>query len=178
MSSRANNNNDGSRRNNRRSRRSSRESRPTESVPRRYLGFPRPVIVQVANEDTMGVFLGQRYPVFSRVMVPGQNKEDRFAMVSKLRKFGLLDTKEYTSIKNFMLSLPHLHARNDLLFFMDIRVYNFLVEGWMRDGNYDFLLSARIYDGILEKLSANRYAVVPHRQTHYGRDLVDTVAEW
>ena len=61
---------------------------------------------------------------------------------------------------------------------MDIRAYNFLVEGWMQDGNFGFLLSAKIYDDITEEMPANRYAVVPHRQTQYGRDLVDTVAEW
>lgn len=74
-------------------------------------------------------------------------------MVSQLRKLGFLDGNKYSTVKDFIVSLPHLHLRNDLMFVLDSKVFNFLLGGWARDVDsaFDFLLSSRVYDGIIAK---------------------------
>lgn len=101
-------------------------------------------------------------------------------MVARLRRLGFLDEEEYITVKDFIISLPHLHKRQDLLFVLDSKVFNFLLGGWTRDSEstFDFGLSSKIYDDIIAKLASNERANVPQRQTYYGRDLVGTVAEW
>ena len=88
-------------------------------------------------------------------------------MIARLRKLGFLDGDEYGNIKDFIASLPHLHRRRDLLFVLDINVFNFLLQGWARDPEsaFDFTLSSRVYDDIIEKLGANTRATVSSRQT-------------
>ena len=64
------------------------------------------------------------------------------------------------------------------MFAMDIRVYNFLLAGWMKEGSFDFYMSTTIYDRILVKLEKNREATVPHHVTKYNRNTVDVQMEW
>ena len=99
-------------------------------------------------------------------------------MIRKLVEIGFLDTVEYPSAQDFIESLPHLHRRQDVMFAMDIRVYNFLLAGWMKEGSFDFYMSTTIYDRILVKLEKNREATVPHHVTKYNRNTVDVQMEW
>ena len=141
---------------------------------------PRRVVISPPNKDNYGVFLEPRYEAFSAVSVPGQSKAERHEMVARLRRLGFLDDEEYITVKDFIVSLSHLHQRQDLLFVLDSKVFNFLLGGWTRDSEsmFDFGLSSKIYDDIIAKLASNERANVPKRQTYYGRDLVGTVAEW
>lgn len=137
-----------------------------------------PVRILGPGEDPMGVFLGPRYRYFHDVQVPGQSRDDRFAMIRQLRSMGFLDGKEYPTTRDFIESLPHLFRRQDIMFAMDIRVFNFLLAGWAKDGTFDYLISSRVYDDILDKRESIMWSTIPHRQTRYARDLSGVVAEW
>lgn len=84
------------------------------------------------------MFLGPRFNQFHDITVPGQSREERYSMLRNLRRLGFLDSTEYPTTLDFIESLPHLHQRADVLFAMDIRVYNFLLAGWMKEGTFDF----------------------------------------
>ena len=74
----------------------------------------------------------------------------------------------------FLKSLKYLHKRDDLLFFIDSRVYRFLVRAWIGDlvaGPFDFLLASSMYNDIAERLSDISYVSEPHGTSKYGRDL-------
>ena len=91
---------------------------------------PRRVIISPPNKDNYyGVFLEPRYEAFSAVSVPGQSKAERHEMVARLRRLGFLDDEEYITVKDFIVSLSHLHQRQDLLFVLDSKVFNFLLGG-------------------------------------------------
>lgn len=99
-------------------------------------------------------------------------------MVKNLRSLGFLDAEAYPTVKDFVESLPHLYIRTDLMFVMDSRVFNFLAEGWAKEGNFDFSSVSIIYEKILAKLATAGSAAVPSQQTKYRRDAVSVVAEW
>lgn len=48
------------------------------------------------------------------------------------------------------VSASSLFRRADVFFEKDIRVFNFLLAGWMKEGTFDFLLSTRTYDDIFQ----------------------------
>lgn len=62
---------------------------------------------------------------------------------------------EETYNARFHRVLPHLHQRADVFFAMDIRVYIFLLAGWMKEGSFDVYKSTSIYDNIVLKLEKN-----------------------
>ena len=71
----------------------------------------------------------------------------------------------------FLKSLKYLHKRDDLLFFIDSRVYSFLVRAWIGDSvadPLDFLLASSMYNDIAERLSDISYVSEPHRTSKYG----------
>lgn len=138
-----------------------------------------PVRIFGPGEDSMGVFLGPRYRCFHDVQVPGQSRDDRFAMIRQLRSMGFLDGTAYPTTRDFIESLPHLFRRQDITFAMDIRVFNYVTcSGWAKDGTFDYLISSRVYDAILDKRESIKWSTIPHRQTKYARDLSGVVAEW
>ena len=141
---------------------------------------PRPVQVRILGpgEDETGVFLGPRYNQFHNITVPGQTLAGRSVMLHRLQQLGFFDDIEYPTVMDFIESLPHLHRREDVLFAKDIRTFNFLLAGWMKEGTFDFYRSSEVYDRIVFKLEKNRHATVPQRQTKYYRNAVDVVAEW
>ena len=64
----------------------------------------------------------------------------------------------------FIKSLKYLHKRDDLLLFIDSRVYSFLVRAWIGDSvtdSFDFLLASSIYNVIPERLSGISYVSEP-----------------
>ena len=87
-------------------------------------------------------------------------------MAAKLKRHGLLDRSEYATINMFKKSLKYLHERDDLLVFIDSRVYSSLVRAWIGDSvadPFDVLLA--------ERLSSISYVSQPHRMSKYGRGL-------
>ncbi|CAN0556522.1 unnamed protein product, partial [Laminaria digitata] len=98
--------------------------------------------------------------VFRSIQVPGHSRRERKRMACILRKHGLMDKAEYKSIKTFMASLSHLHQRDDILFYMDTRVFSFLVKGWISDtgsDNLDFLIAQRLFNELTDKLGSISY---------------------
>ena len=105
---------------------------------------------------------------------PGSNTPRTDGHGSKAQRHGLLDRSEYETIKLFKTSLKYLLKRDDLLFFIDSRVYSFLVRAWIGDSvadPFDFLLASSMYNDIAEWLSDISYVSQPHRMSKYGRDL-------
>ena len=95
-------------------------------------------------------------------------------MAAKLKRHGLLDRSEYATINMFKKSLKYLHERDDLLVFIDSRVYSSLVRAWIGDSvadPFDVLLATRMYSDIAERLSSISYVSQPHRMSKYGRGL-------
>ena len=56
---------------------------------------------------------------------------ERKRMVCILRKHGREKSSEYRSIEPFKGSLRHIHQRDNLRFYMDSRVFRFMVKGWI-----------------------------------------------
>ena len=93
-------------------------------------------------------------------------------MARDLRLYGFMDDAEYPTTLDFMLSLPQLYLQWSVLFFVDFRIFNFLVRVWYREcpEEFDFLLPCRIHSSLLERIHVSRYMSPPHRPTIYYRD--------
>ena len=79
------------------------------------------------------------------IKVPGQTSLERKDMAANLERHGLPDRSEYQTIRMFIKLLKNTHKPDDLLFFIDSRVYSFLVQAWIGDSvadPFDFLLAA------------------------------------
>lgn len=63
------------------------------------------------------------------IVIPGQSlKEERAIMVEDLRTYGSMYFRVHPTILDLMKSLPQLYIPKDVLFFMDYRIFNFLVK--------------------------------------------------
>ena len=80
-----------------------------------------------------GVFWEPYLHVLRNMYVPGATRRERKRMAWVLRKYGLMDRAEYRSIKVLSGSLRHLFRADDILFYMDSRVFSFLVKEWASD---------------------------------------------
>ena len=144
-------------------------SRSGQDNSRRYIGFA------ISNcRDAQGIYWRARYNLLKDIKGPGQTRLERKDMARKLKRHGLLDRSEYTTKKMFLKSLKYLHKRDDLLFFIDSRVYSILVRAWIGDSVADpfvFLLASSLYIDIAERLSDISCVSEPHRKSKYGRDL-------
>ena len=99
-------------------------SRSGQDYSRRYIGFARSHC-----RDAQGIYWGSRYNLLKNIKVAGQTRLQRNDMAAKMKRHGLLDRSGYEAIKMFIKSLKYLHKRDDLLFFIDSRVYSFFGAG-------------------------------------------------
>ena len=127
-------------------------SRSERDNSRRYIGF-----VRTNCRDAQSIFWGARYNLLKDIKVPGQTRLGWKGMAAKPKRHGLLDKSEYATIQMFIKSIKSLHKRDDLLFFIDCRVYSLFVRAWIGDSGpypFDFLLASRMYNDIAERLSS------------------------
>ena len=138
---------------------------------RARLGLPQRRQV-IRGVETIYIDWGCREELVRDVYVPGQTENQRARMARDLRLYGFMDDDEYPTILDFMVSLPQLYLQWSVLFFVDFRIFNFLVRVWYREcpQEFDFLLLSRIHSSLLDRIHVSRYMSPPHRPTIYYRD--------
>lgn len=130
---------------------------------------PRQVIQGVVN---VYIDWGFRAHLVLDIMVPGQSVTQRSRMADDLRTYGFMDFHVYPTILDFMRSLPKLYVQKDILFFLDYRIFNFLIKAWNKERphEFDFALLSRIHDALIMRLQTIRCVSRPFRPTIYYRD--------
>ena len=106
------------------------------------------------------------------VMIPGQSPEDRGRMADVLRMYGFMDSAEYSTVTDFLRSLPQLDVDSDLRFFLDTRIFKFLASVWGEEQRhrFDIFLLFRIYDALIDRHHGIRSISRPYRPTLSYRD--------
>jgi len=133
----------------------------------------RPQRILAPDEDIHGIHWGHMFDIFGDTEIKGQSRSDRWGMVRDLRALGLLDKDAYPTVLDFIESLPHLYRRCDILTVTDARVFQFLVEGWSKEGTFDIYKSMKIFDRTISKINTS----TPAQTTPYFRDAGAVIAE-
>ena len=99
---------------------------------RARLGLPQQRQV-IRGVETVYIDWGCREEIVRNIFVPGQTTNQRPRMARDLRMYGFMDNRVYPTIIDFMLSLPQLYMHPSILFFVDFRVFNFLIRAWYKE---------------------------------------------